>query len=70
MESSLDGDYWKDLVIGAMITMKDNEIDKSKAIQEYFMKASKSSPQYRFRKGLEVFRDDSKVAAMKELKTI
>ena len=69
IESTLDGNHWKDQVVGAMINNDDDEIDKVKAMEEYFtMEASKSTPQYGFRKGLEIFGEDGKQAAMNELK--
>mgnify|MGYP003333922282 FL=1 len=69
IESTLDGNHWKDQVVGAMVNNDDDEINKVKAMQEYFtMEASKSTPQYGFRKGLEIFGEDGKQAAMNELK--
>ena len=69
IESTLDGSHWRDQVVGAMINEEANEIDKVKAMKEYFnMEASKSTPQYGFRKGLEIFGDDGKEAAINELK--
>ena len=68
IQSKLDGDHWAEPVLGAMIASKENEVDKSKVMKDYFMKASQSTSQYGFKKGLEVFGDDGKEAAMKELK--
>ena len=68
IETELDGDYWTTPILGAMFNTEENEINKADAMKDYFMKASKSTPQYGFRKGLEIFGDDGKEAAMKELK--
>ena len=72
-KDALDGDYWNRLtslicpVVGAMVVAKQTGV---RMMKEYFkIETSKSTPQYGFRKGLQLFGDEGYQAAKIELKT-
>ena len=71
--SELDGDYWRLLapyICPKVSAMGVAEQAGIQMIKEYFeIEASKSTPQYRFRKGLKIFSDEGHQAATEELKT-
>ena len=59
---ALDGDYWNRIashichVVGAMVVAEQAGV---RMMKEYFeIEASKSTPQYGFRKGLKLFGDE------------
>lgn len=67
--SELDGDHWKHNVMAAISSSQNYEVNPSEIMENYFqLEASKSTPQYGFRKGLELFQDEGYAAAVKELK--
>ena len=69
VQSKLNGPYWNEQIVGAMMTTNSGETNQAKAMEEYFsMNASKSTPQYGFRKGLELFGEEGHAAAVKELR--
>jgi len=69
LASGLDGSYWKKKMIGAMVSNDSTGKVDSDIMEEYFqLEASKSTPQYGFKKGLRLFEQEGKEATVKELK--
>lgn len=68
IESELDGPYWGNEMVAVMLQI-DSDVDPKDMMTNYFqMEASKSTPQYGFHKGLEIFNEDGWDAAVAELK--
>ena len=68
IKSDLNGPYWNEQISGAMM-QTEGDVNPTEMMKDYFhMEASKSTPQYGFRKGLEVFNADGWNAAVSELK--